>query len=119
MSYPPISKVARLYMWHDKVGVQMDFGVMGADTDPPRIVVGSQFTDPAGEKIDRPDKWVEWNVGGWTQKYTFEMKDPTNLDPGDLTICRAHALKVGSGKNPLTLGQAATMRQEMGWWAAK
>ncbi len=118
MSYPPIAKVARLYMSHGSIGVQMDFGVMGADTDPARMVVGSQFTDPAGEIIDRGNKWAEWNVGGTRQRYTYELKDPTVLDPGDLSISKAYALRFGAGREAPSLQQIATQRQGKGWWAA-
>jgi hypothetical protein len=92
--------------------------VMGADTDPARMVVGSQFTDPAGEVIDRGNKWAEWNVGGTKQRYTYELKDPTVLDPGDLSISRAYGYRFGAGRAEPTLREVATLRQEKGWWTA-
>lgn len=119
MSYPPVAKVVRLYMMHGTVGVQLDFGLMGADTDPARLVIGSQFMDTAGQVADSGRKETEWNIGGLKQKYTFELRDPTILDPGDTSISRAYALRIGAGRAPPTLEQIAAQRLNKGWWTNK
>lgn len=119
MSYPPVAKVARLYMSHGDVGVQMDFGVMGADTDAARLVIGSQFMDTAKQVADSGNHCTEWDIGGTKQKYTYELRSPTELDPGDAAIRRAYALRFGAAAIPPTLEHIATLRQSKGWWAAK
>jgi hypothetical protein len=119
MSYPPVKRMMRFIIHHGDIGVDVEFAVMGADTDPPRIVVGSWFSEPAGQKTDCAEKSLEWTIGGRVEKYVYQLEDPTVLDPGDATILRAYMMKFGKGRETPDLRAIAEMRRTAGWWAAK
>lgn len=119
MSYPPVKRMMRFIIHHGDIGVDVEFAVMGADTDPPRIVVGSWFSEPAGQKTDCAEKYLEWTIGGRVERYVYQLGDPTVLDPGDATILRGYMMKFGKGRETPDLRAIAEMRRTAGWWAAK
>lgn len=119
MSYPPVKKMLRVIIYHGDVGVDVECAVMGADTDPARIVIGSWFSEPAGQKTDCAEKWLEWAIGGRVERYVYQLADPTVLDPGDPTILRAYMMKFGRGGETPDIREIAEMRRTAGWWTAK
>lgn len=120
VTYPPVRKMVRIILKHTDedgkyVNVDLEFGVLGADTDPARMVIGNLWSEAAGEKTDKPEQMLSWKIGGVVAKYTYGMRSPTILNPTDATIVRACAFQ---GVH-ISVDRVAEVRRTMGWWAEK